>query len=271
MFCDRVSVRINLSGVTMQRGFGVVLVAVVFVGSAVALADPRPFTFSNDTYPMGKGDFEYEQWITWRKHTENDTAYDRVDFRHEFEFGVTDSFDLAIYLPTWRYEETEDHTGTQFDSIDVEGIVYLSNPVTDLAGIGLYAEIQVGEDELEIENKVLVQKDVGKWVFLYNLVLETEIEGIFNGDQENEIEGVLAHTFGASYAIAPGWFAGAEAVVESAFADWSEYEHTTVYAGPAISFQGHERLWVTVTPMYQLTDVEDEPDFMIRAIVGLQF
>src|SRR5687768_17695230 len=155
--CDSFSLRRN----RMLHRVGLVALF-MFLGSTVASADPRPFTFSNDTYPMGKGDWEYEQWVTWRKHTENDTSYDRVDFRHEFEFGLADNFDLAIYLPSWRYEETDEHTGTQFDSVDFEGIVYLSNPVTDAVGIGLYGEMKIGEDELELENKLLIQKDVGK-------------------------------------------------------------------------------------------------------------
>ena len=247
------------------------VVAVVVLGSAVASADPRPFTFSNDTYPMGKGDFEYEQWVTWRKHTENDTSYDRVDFRHEFEFGLAENIDLGLYLPSWNYEDSQDHSGTQFGSIDIALVTYFSNPVTDFVGVGVYNEVMIGEESLGFESKLLVQKDVRKWIFLYNLVLETEVEGVFGKGDEIEVEGELVNTFGASYAVAPGWLLGAEAVVESAFENWSEYEHTTVYAGPAISFQGHERLWVTVTPMYQLSDVEDEPDFLVRAIIGLQF
>jgi hypothetical protein len=202
---------------------------------------------------------------------ENETSYDRLDFRHEFEFGLADNFDLAVYLPSWRYEDSEEHTGTRFGSVDLETIFYVSNPVTDPVGIGLYNEIKVGEDELEFEQKLLVQKDVGKWIFLYNLVVETEIEGVFKGDEEDEVEGVLGHTFGVSYAITPGWFLGAEAVVESVFEDWSEYEHTTVYAGPAISYQGNDRVWATVTPAYQLTDTEDEPDLQMRLILGLMF
>ena len=255
----------------MHRFGPLAFAAGLIVFATIAQADPRPFTFSNDTYPMGKGDFEYEQWVTWRKHEEEETGYDRVDFRHEFEFGIADNFDLAVYLPSWSYEDSEEHTGTQFGSIDVEGIVYLSNPVTDRVGLGLYVETKVGEDELEFENKLLVQKDVGKWIFLYNLILETEIEGVFHGDEENEIEGVLGHSFGVSYAAAPGWFFGGEALVESAFDDWSEYEHTTAWAGPAVSYQGHERVWATLTPMYQLTDTESEPDFLLRLIVGLKF
>lgn len=220
---------------------------------------------------MGRGEWEYEQWVTWRKHKEDETGYDRIDFRHEFEFGLADNFDLAVYLPSWRYEDSEEASGTQFDSIDVEGVVYLSNPVTNAIGVGLYGEVKIGEESLEFEQKLLLQKDLGNWVFLYNLVAETEIEGIFAGDEENEIEGELKHTFGATYSIARGLFLGAEAVVASEFADWSEYEHTTVYAGPALSYQRHEHFWLTVTPTYQLTDVESQADFQIRMIAGWQF
>lgn len=248
-------------------GFGLVSIAMF---AAVALADPRPFTFSNDTYPMGKGDWEYEQWVTYRTHKEDETDYQRFDFRHEIEFGVTDSFDLAFYLPTWRYEDSEDLSGTQFGSVDIETIVYLSNPVKDFLGVGLYGEVTIGEESVGFENKLLVQKDIGNWVLLYNLVFETEIEGVF-GDGENEVEGELKHTLGASYAVADGWSLGAEAVVESVYADWSDYEGTTVYAGPAVSFQGNKNLWFTLTPTYQLTDNEGEADFSVRLITGLRF
>ena len=86
-----------------------ILAAVLFCSPLTVLASPKPFTFSNNTYPMGKGGFEYEQWATWQKHKENEARYDRIDFRHEFEFGLADNFDLAIYLPSWRYEDTDEH------------------------------------------------------------------------------------------------------------------------------------------------------------------
>jgi len=240
------------------------------VSNGLALADARPFTFNTDTYPMGKGGFEYEQWVTYSTHKEHESDFQRFDFRHEFEFGLADNFDLAIYLPSWSYEDSEDFSGTHFGSVDVEGIVYLSNPIKDFVGVGLYAETKIGEDFITFENKLLVQKDVGNWVFVYNLVLETELEGVF-GDEENEVEGELAHTVGVSYALPKGWFVGAEGVVESVYEDWSHYEATTVYAGPAISYQGAEHFWFTVTPTYQLTDNEDEADFQIRLVAALQF
>src|SRR4051812_4171483 len=94
--------------------------------TSVASADPRPFSFVYDTYPEGKGEVEYEQWVTWRHGMDNDNGANRVDFRHEFEFGLADNFDLAVYVPTWHWEDSADRTGTHFDSVGVEAIVYLS-------------------------------------------------------------------------------------------------------------------------------------------------
>ena len=147
------------------------LLTLLTLAAPTAFADARPFTFNTDTYPMGKGDFEYEQWVTWRTSKEDESDYQRFDFRHEFEFGLAGNFDLAVYLPTWHYEDSEEVSGTRFDHVDVEGIVYLSNPVTDPLGVGIYSEVKIGEDVLGFENKLLLQKDVGNWVFFYNIVL----------------------------------------------------------------------------------------------------
>src|SRR3954468_12994709 len=101
-----------------SRLFGLAAVLVVSATFAVqpASADPRPFTFVYDTYPEGKGNWEYEQWATWRHGIGNDNGANRVDFRHEFEVGLTDNFDISVYVPTWHWEDSADHTGTHFDS-----------------------------------------------------------------------------------------------------------------------------------------------------------
>jgi hypothetical protein len=261
--------------------------AALVIGAPVVQADPRPFTFVYDTYPEGKGEWEYEQWVTWRTHTEEDSDYQRVDFRHEFEFGLTENFDLGVYVANWHWEDSTEQQGTHFDSAGVEGIVYLMNPVTDPIGLGLYGEVFAGEDELELEYKLLLHKDVGNWTLAYNLILETEIEGVFHnapseggagGDDdedeegETEVEGVLGHAFGASYSFEGGkWRVGGECVIESVYENWSSYEETTVYAGPNVNYVGGKNCWITVTPMFQLSDVESEADFMVRAVAAIQF
>jgi hypothetical protein len=239
-------------------------------------ASPRPFTFSYTTYPMAKGDFEYEQWATWQHHTAEDSGFDRLALRHEFEFGLADNFTLGLYLPNWSYEDSAEHAGSHFDSVGAEGILYLMNPVTDPIGLGLYSEINVGEEEIEFEYKLLLQKDVGDWSFVYNLVLETEVEGAFGAEGDNEVEGVLGHTIGINYSASPGFKIGGELVIESEYEDWSDYEGTVVYGGPVISYLGGKigndvDWWITVTPMFQLTNHDDEPDFQLRTILGFEF
>src|SRR5688572_2691732 len=248
------------------------IIVVVAGTSAPALADPRPFTFSNDTYPMGKGDWEFEQHVRYRAHKDDEPGYELYQFREEFEFGVADNFDLAVYLPSWRYEDSDAHNGMKFESVDIEGIFYFTNPVTDFVGIGLYGEVKIGDDSLGFENKLLVQKDVGNWVFLYNFVVETEIEGILSDtEDENEVTGELKHTFGASYNFPDTpFFVGAEAQIESEYADWSDYEGTTAYAGPNFSYQGNP-FWITVTPTFQVTNRDSEAEFQLRMILGWQF
>jgi hypothetical protein len=53
------------------------------------------WTYTTDLTPKGHG--EFEQWITTRWDKEHG-SYSVVDFRGEFEYGVTDNFQLALYL-----------------------------------------------------------------------------------------------------------------------------------------------------------------------------
>lgn len=260
----------------MRQRIGLLGAVIVAVLSGFAVADPRPFTFNTDTYSMGKGEWEYEQWITFSGEAEDNASAKEFAFRHELEFGVADNVDLAIYFPQWAIAKDDDEWDTEFEGGAFEVIVYLSNPVTDFVGIGLYSEIGIAEDELEFEHKLLVQKDIGKWIFVYNFVIETEIEHVFDTDEESEVEGVLEHTFGATYAIADGWLLGGELIIASEYDDWTDYEGTTAYAGPAISYQGGQigedgGWWVTVTPTIQLTNKDAEPDLVARMLFGISF
>ncbi len=238
-------------------------------------ADPRPWSFVYDLYPEGKGNVEFEQWATWEHHTNNVSGFNKVDFREEIEIGITENFDLSFYAPSWSYESSHDRKGTRFESAGVEAILYLSKP-TDWVGVGLYAEVNVGESgkSYEIEIKALFQKDIGKWSFAYNLVFETEVDRE-NGD--SNVEGVFGHCLGVSYKLDKNWRLGGELRAEFFYQDWSRYTGSEVYAGPAISYTGNgisgtkANWWITVSPMIQLTNQNDSPDLMLRVLMGIEF
>jgi hypothetical protein len=128
----------------------------------------------------------------------------------------------------------------------------------------------------ETEFGLILQKDVGPWVFAYNLALETEWTGVFGGDQ-NDTEGAIGHALGVSYSLNSKWGIGAEALIASEFENWDTYRDTSVYAGPNVSYNGgklgssNASWWATLTALGQLTDVDDAPDLQVRLIAGFEF
>jgi len=246
-------------------------VALLAFSSSFAWADPRPFTFTYDAYPIGKGGLEYEQWVTFNAHKSSEHDFRELEFAHELEYGISDDFDIGLYFLRWKYEDTQEEDGTKYDGGALELIYTILNPAKDTWGLALYGEIAVAENEIEFEQKVIVQKDIGTWILAYNFVLETELEGVFDSQKENEVEGVIGHALGVTTAVARTWFVGGELQVESIFPDWSNYEKTVAYIGPTVSYQGAKHWWATVTPAYQISGEDDEADWKVRLITGWEF
>ncbi len=234
----------------------------------VALADTRPFTFVYDSSVMARGTVEHEQWVTWKTNKGTDRSFDRFDFRHEIEMGITDSFQLAFYVSDWRYEDgarvADD--GATWRNVAVEGIYNLTNAVSDSFGSALYGEIKIGDELAVLEGKLLVDKQVGDWLIAWNGIIEVEWEG------EDFIEdiGVFGNTFGVSYRFNPNLRLGAELIHEIEYADWSSWGDHVVYLGPNLSYQ-RGSWWFAVTPVFQITDVDSEANYMTRLLFGLNF
>ena len=105
-----------------------------------------------------------------------------------------------------------------------------------------------------------------------DFLVDTNLKAtIFTNQEASDVDGVIGHAFGVSYSVNPRLRVGAEVTVESLHGNWSNYEGTTVYAGPAISYTFNDHAWIAVTPAFQLTNTEDEPKFEGRVIFGWQF
>lgn len=238
------------------------------VAGASARADERAFTLSYEATTMTRGHVEYEQWVTWKASTAVDSDFNRLDFRHEIEYGVTDNWQIALYLSDWRYEKGDSvaDEGAEWRDVAFETIYQLTDPTADPLGIALYGEFKGGDELLALEAKLILQKNIGQWIAVWNGTLEAEWEG----EQFHEDKGEFEQTFGLSYQINPRWRIGAELMHEIEYDDWSDWGDHAVYLGPNLSFR--TRIWwVTLTPTFQLTDVDQDADFQTRLIFGINF
>lgn len=243
-------------------------VAVVLGAVGWAEASDRKFGFVYEATTQAPGAVEYEQWVTWKTDKNTDPDFDRFDVRHEIEFGLTEHLQLGIYVADWRYQDgaSVSNDRARYRDTAVELIYNLSNPVSDPVGMALYGEVKVGDELFELEGKIIAQKDMGPWTVAYNATIEAEWEG----QEYEDDKGVFEQTAGISYQVMPKLLVGAELLHEVEFDDWKETGHNVVYVGPNFSYR-QQGWWVTVTPLFQVSDVDDEPDFMTRMLLGIHF
>jgi len=236
--------------------------------SSPAHAGARRFTYTYETTTQPKGAWEYEQWFTWKTDKDTDPKFDRLEFRHEFEYGMTDDFQIAFYIADWRYQDgrSVQDDGAEVRDAAVELIYQLADPVVDPLGVAIYGEVKLGDEVIALEAKLLLQKNIGAWVFAWNGTFEAEWEGERLDEDKLELEQTLA----VSYQIDPSLLVGAELLHEIEYDDWSEWEDHIVSIGPNASWRPGA-WWITATALWQVTDVESEANFQARVIFGFDF
>lgn len=245
-----------------KRALSIFLLSIL--PAACAFAGVRHFDFLYEAPTSAPGSVEMENWITWKRGS--DPRFDQIDIRHEFEFGVTDKFQLSLYVADWNYH-SPDNEGFTFSDVAVEAIYNLSNPVIDPVGLSIYQEIRAGDRLVEWESKVIAQKNYGRWIFAYNATLEA----VWEGADLDEREGEFTQAIGASYEISPRLSVGVELLHEFVFPDWKDEENIrNVFVGPNVSYR-RGNWFVTTTALAQATDTSGEPDFQLRTIFGIGF
>jgi len=260
-----------VTGNSFKPAVGLPLVALLAVMAACTVpanASERRFTFVHEASTMPKGDWEYEQHVTWKTSKGKDSSFNRIEFRHEIEYGLTDDLQIALYLADWRYQggRSVKQDRVEFRDSAIELKYNLTDPTTDWLGTALYGEFKMGDELIELEGKIIIQKNLGPVVLAYNATLEAEWEG----PRYDDDKGLFEQTLGASYQFTPRYLAGVELLHEIEFDDWEETGDSAVYAGPNFSYRA-KGWWVTVTQLFQLTDVDGEVDFQTRLLFGADF
>lgn len=254
----------------MKRNGGMriyVLAGAVLAGLRVE-AGGRMFAYSYETTVMPKGSWEYEQHITWKTHKRGtDSSFDRLDVRHEVEYGLTERLQAALYAD-WRYQDGRSvrQDRARFRDVALEVIYQLTDPEKDAFGSALYGEVKLGDEVIETEGKLLLQKNIGSWMLVWNGTAAAEWES----KDYNEDKGEFGQTAGTAYRITDRVSLGAETVHELELGNWDTTGHHVVYAGPTLSVQALGG-YVTLSPLMQVTDVEDEADYQTRLIAAFNF
>jgi len=224
----------------------------------------RHFTFLYEANTSARGSLELENWITWQRAT-GSGRFDQVDFRHELEYGATDSFQVSIYLTDWFYESDPAHSGFTYSDTALELIYNLTNPVVDPLGFSIYGELKAGDRLVELESKLIAQKNLGPLILAYNATLES----LWEGHDLAEREGELSQALGASYEISPRISVGLEILHEFVLPEWRDEEKMrNFFVGPNVSYR-RQNWFVTGTALAQATDTDHEPDFQLRIIFGI--
>ncbi|MDP7030514.1 MAG: hypothetical protein QF733_09870 [Phycisphaerales bacterium] len=248
-----------------------IVLAVPALLPEAAHADERRFTFLRTATTHAKGTVEFEHWTTvkWDRPGDSYDGYWRLDFREEIEVGLTDHFQLAFYVADWRVKHTDDTgTKTEFRNSALELKWNLTDPTTDLVGIGAYLEGKFGDEKLAAEGKLLVQKNIDQLQLLYNLTLEGEWED----ENYTEAKGKIKNQFGASWQLTENLFAGAELLVDTTLPRWRTSDATTgIYLGPAVAWHG--KGWFIAGTLEFLVNrgSYDGDGMMFRTIVGIDF
>ncbi|MDE2026916.1 MAG: hypothetical protein KGJ11_00065 [Candidatus Omnitrophica bacterium] len=271
----------------------------LFILATPVFAEESQFTFVYTTDLLPKGKQEVEQWVTWRSQ-KIAGSFNFIEGRTEFEYGITDNFQGALYA-TYDWMEAH-HNGpggattpaeqfgyktpdpdahfhaTRFISGSAEGIYRLLSPYTDPIGMALYAEPSYGPKFFEGETKLILQKNFldDTLITAFNFTYAPELRYLpttdpisnntkYNWQEETDMNLGLA----ISYRFMPNWSGGFEFLNEREFNSYY-FAHPTnsgFYIGPSIHYGG-KKFFVTVSFLQQLPWATKHSATLDGAIVG---
>ncbi len=269
---------------------------------ALALASPSPseaeesqfgYVYTTDLLP--KGAKELEQWATWR-HQKIGGYFDQIDARTEFEYGLTDSLQTAIYAnyawsrayhngpfgattppEPFSYDipgPDEHYRATRFVGVSGEIIYRILSPYTDALGVAIYEEPTVGPGFFELETKLILQKNFldDRLIFAFNYTYAPELRYVSDtagGPKKWQEETDTNAYFAGSFRFRANWSAGFEFLNEREYNsyNYSRATNSGFFLGPSFHYGG-KKFFDTATFLEQLPWARTHGDTVPGAIVG---
>jgi hypothetical protein len=272
---------------------GVAALSAIMTSAAFAEESIFSFVYTTDLLPQGGK--EIEQWLTWR-HQKNGGSYDQLEHRTEFEYGLTDRLQAALYLnynwtqayhngpfgattPPEQFSDfqagpDDNFKKTRFVGVSGELIYRILSPYTDPIGLAVYAEPTFGQDFREVETKIILQKNFfdDLLTLAFNFTYAPEFRYVLNDAGTAygwQSETDVNFSFGASYRFIENWSAGFEITNEREYNSfWFNHESNSgYYLGPTIHYGG-ERFFVTATALWQMPWASSHTDTVPGSLVG---
>ncbi len=231
-------------------------VAAALLLAPEARADRRSLIRAYEYATQPEGNLELELWNDVDAPKEGGFDAASTTHRVELEYGLTDHWDVALYHV---FEQTRAE-GFHFDSWRLETRYRLLEKNVLPVDVLLYFELERPADfaeAWETEEKLILEKDFGRFALVGNLVLEQKL---FHADQLHSFEVDL----GARYEVAPqlrlaGELWTIQETVNGATAgSW--------YAGPSVSWAG-SRLWLQLGAGFGIGGDTSGATF-VRSVLG---
>lgn len=240
--------------------FRYALIALISLFAAcTSYGNERRFTYTYETSVLPPGVREVELWNTFR--TGRNSFFRRLDQRVEYEVGVAPGIMTALYLnATTKAEDSNGEAAggslstSQEFSVSNEWKFKLSDRAADMIGSGLYAEATVGVDEIALEGKLLLDKQLGGTLIALNLVGEVEWKSdLANGITETLTETTLEASAGVSQMLGKHFSIGIEgqSVNDLTHGTWNS---SVLYAGAVASYTA-DTWWAALTVMPQIREL----------------
>jgi hypothetical protein len=232
-----------------------------------ARADRRIFAYSYPYMTLPQGTLELEHYLdlglnNWDNPAtpELDRDWSHPSWRHmiELEYGITDRLDFGFY----NVFHQDPFGSLRFDGIKVRSRYRFADPGVHPVDTSLYAEVTYFGDEVELEQKLILSKILGRFEIVGNATVEEGYELA-----EGEWEFMVTPSVGLGYHVAPALAFGVEYVGRAKLAE-GEMEYFANYLGPALSVASGPFYW-TLGAQWQLGKRSDMPSIQVRSLLGI--
>jgi hypothetical protein len=234
----------------------------------LARADRRSFGYTYEYATLPEGQTEVEVWHTQTRDTWDATSAQRFEEKIEFEYGVTDRYDLSMY--TVFAESTDENL--HLDAVRIENRYRFADrgewPVDTIAYVELAKDF--GASIYEIEGKAIVSRNFDNLLVAANAIGEVAF-----GNNVPHRDLSLGWSVGASYELHPKLRLGVESWGASEDNEDGNGRTLRAAIGPAISVAPSSKLWVAGTAGFGIASTFESDDFAgaafsARVVIGME-